>query len=239
MKVEHAGQHGRVGLVERSMGTRLHHEKAQLFGAMHVSTFRRRLDTDQLQQSVGRAVEHVDEWRHHPREEHQRSDHPATHGFRSGEGDRFGSQLAQYDVQEGDHEERHRDPGTGVDRAYRRLDAHHMEHAIHQHGDRRLADPAERQRGERDTELSARDVPVELTQGTLHHLCAAVPLGRHLVDAAPADCHQRKLGCNEEGVEQNQQKHHQQTSRSRTEGDFVDDGQRRVSKHTERKRTRG
>ena len=77
------------------------------------------------------------------------------------------------------------------------------------------------------------------TQSTLYHFRAAVSLGGHLVDAAPPHRDQRELRGDKEGIEQDQQQHDEQSPRSGTEGDLVDDGQRRVSKHTERKRTRG
>lgn len=63
-----------------------------------------------------------------------------------------------------------------------------------------LADPAQRQRGDRDSELRCRQIGIEIGQGTLQCHRVHATLGDQLDDATAAHRYERKLGGNEEAV---------------------------------------
>ena len=78
------------------------------------------------------------------------------------------------------------------------------EAALDQPGQRRLADPAEAQRGERDAELGGGDVAVERLYGAAGEPSFAVPGPGHLVQPRAPGADQRELGRDEEGVGEHQ-----------------------------------
>jgi len=67
-------------------------------------------------------------------------------------------------------------------------------------GERRLADPAERKRGDGDAELSGGEISVEIVDGALEREGVRAPGGNQLGDAAAAHRHQRELSGDEEAV---------------------------------------
>jgi hypothetical protein len=91
------------------------------------------------------------------------------------------------------------------------------QNAVYQTGNCRFAHITEAERGQRDAELSARDVAVQVNERALNGLRPAVPLRRQLIDAAPPYCYQGKLGRDEKRIRQ-QQKRHQQD----LEGDLAE-----------------
>ncbi len=78
------------------------------------------------------------------------------------------------------------------------------EESIDEHGDRRLSDPPERERGNRYPELSSSDVSIEMRQSALDILRRIVAVVRHLVDSASPNRDERKLGGHEKRIESHQ-----------------------------------
>ena len=78
------------------------------------------------------------------------------------------------------------------------------EAALDQPGQRRLADPAEAQRGERDAELGGGDVAVERLYRAAGQPSFAIPRPGHLVQPRAPSADQRELGRHEEGVREHQ-----------------------------------
>ena len=79
---------------------------------------------------------------------------------------------------------------------------------------RRLADPAEPERGEGDAELGGGDVAVERLYRATRQPSFAVPCPRHLVEPGAPRADQGELRRHEEGVRQ-----HQDDDRRETEAD--------------------
>ena len=77
----------------------------------------------------------------------------------------------------------------------------------------RLADPAQRQRSDRDAELGGGDVAIDFLEGSLDDPCTTVALGDHLVEFAAASSHQGKLGGNEKPVDGDESEYCQYTAR--------------------------
>ena len=78
------------------------------------------------------------------------------------------------------------------------------EAALDQPGERRLADPAEAQRGEGDAELGGGDVAVERLYRAAGQPSFAIPGPGHLVQPGAPSADQCELGRHEEGVREHQ-----------------------------------
>ena len=126
----------------------------------------------------------------------------ATHPLGLHERDCLRRQLAEHDVQERDDDERGRGACDRVHGRRRRPDPERTERLIHEPGERWLADPAQAEGRERDTELRGGDVAVQVFHGGLRRLREPIALARHLVDSAAPRAHERELGGNEKGVGQ-------------------------------------
>ena len=84
----------------------------------------------------------------------------------------------------------------------------HVEERRDQMRERRLADPAERQRGDGDAELGRGEIGVEMVDRALSSVWAfAPPVGDELGDAAAAHRHQREFGGDEEAVGGHEDEH--------------------------------
>ena len=116
---------------------------------------------------------------------------------------RLGHQLAQDDVED-------RDDDEGDDRRDRvggeqgRLRREPGERALDHARQRRLADPAESEGGQRDPELGGGDVAVERLNGRAGEPSFAVARLGHLIEPRPPRADQRKLRGHEEGVGEHQ-----------------------------------
>ena len=75
---------------------------------------------------------------------------------------------------------------------------------------RRLADPAQSQGGQRDAELGGRDVAIERLYGAASQPSFAVPGLGHLVEPGPSRSHQREFRRHEERVGQHEHHHRAQ-----------------------------
>jgi hypothetical protein len=75
---------------------------------------------------------------------------------------------------------------------------------IDEHGHRRLTDPAESQRGDRDAELRSSDVSVEVLERFLDVSGAGIAGFRHLVDSASSNRNKGEFGGDEERIKRHQ-----------------------------------
>ena len=108
-ELEHALEQTRVFLAERAGAPALLHEHADLLGRMHaVDVGGGALDPQQLDDAVGAPVEQVGHRAGDPGKENQRRGDPAARPFGIRDRPRFRRLLAEHDVQERDHRERHR-----------------------------------------------------------------------------------------------------------------------------------
>jgi hypothetical protein len=95
------------------------------------------------------------------------------------------------------------------------------EQVVQQRSQGRFTDPAERERGERDTELGARDVAVQVRERLLNGLRARVTLCGHLVDLTAACADQRELSCDEEPVREDEKEDSCQAEGGRASGECL------------------
>ncbi|MNI56255.1 hypothetical protein D3C73_1112460 [compost metagenome] len=113
------------------------------------------------QDLVGAGVEQVNGRVHGPVEQVQRHRGPQRQQFRFADGPGFRGELADHDVQVRNDEERGEERHA-LDH-FRRLYADRFEHRLENMRERRLTDPAEAEGGEGDTQLTRRQVGIELT----------------------------------------------------------------------------
>ncbi len=127
------------------------------------------------------------------------------------QGEAFGRELAQHDVQGRDDDERERDgDGKGADAGKGAGDA--GQRRFDQMGDRRLADPAQRQRRDGDAELGGREVGVEIVERMLQRLGVHPLGGNQLHHPAAADGDEREFGGDEEAVGDDEDENGQQAA---------------------------
>ena len=152
------------------------------------------VDAEQGGDGPAALVEQPDRGAEDGAEEPQRAGDQQGDALRVLQRDALRRQLARDDVQRGDQDEGD-DHGHGVraDRA---------EGGIEQSGQRGLADPAEREAGEGDSELAGGDVAVEVADAVVDVARAGRPLGEELLDARAPHGDERELGRDEEAVEQ-------------------------------------
>ena len=161
----------------------------------------RRRDADQLEQAVGGVIEHPDRRVGELEEEEEGKGDQQRRPLGLADGDRLRGQLAEHDVQEGDDQEgepqAHRmdEVGIGGQRGDQRPD---------QPGERRLADPAETQARERDSQLGRGEVGVEMARHVPRQPGAADPVGDVRLELGRPDADQGELGGHEEAVEDHQ-----------------------------------
>src|SRR6185369_16302021 len=111
-------------------------------------------------------------------------------------------QLAENDVQERDHRERQRERDTVHYRG--RPHAERGEYRTDQRREGRLADPAESEAGERDPELSHREVAVEIAQDRLGGGGAAHARTGAFFDPRRAYLDDSELGHHEKCIQENE-----------------------------------
>jgi hypothetical protein len=162
-----------------------------------------RADSERREQHARRAVEQL----------HERIEHAIEHAHRQrdGERDRLGARdrhdlgrlLADHDVEHGDEHERRADRdrmrsacGPRPERGEPRPD---------QAGEGGLADPSQRQRRERDTDLAGGEVGVELRQHLLGRDCRGPALLGELAHAPGPHLDESEFGGDEEAVDQDEQ----------------------------------
>jgi hypothetical protein len=91
------------------------------------------------------------------------------------------------------------------------LHSERSEDPVDHRGQRRFAEPAKRERGERDPQLRPRDVAVEMRERLLHRSRERITRRNHVVDLATARADERELRSNKESVGQHEQEHNAQS----------------------------
>ncbi len=157
-----------------------------------------------------KAAEHPVRGAAHDPQERPRHRHKDEHGAGHGQRDaltavqrqRLGDQFAQYDQQVCDEEERNQHAeGVGVGGAVWQA----LEGVFENGGQRRFADPAEAQAGQRNAKLDGRQEVVEMLMQP-QHLAGAKAAGiDHLLDSRIADADQGEFGRHKESVRRHQQ----------------------------------
>ena len=118
------------------------------------------------------------------------------------QGERLRNQFAEDHVQAGDHHEGDRDgDGMSVDQRVR----HASDPALEQSRQNRLAQPAQGQAGDGDSQLHAVDDAAELLVKFEDGAGAHAVGFDQLLDAGFAHADQRELGCGEEGIGRHQE----------------------------------
>ena len=124
------------------------------------------------------------------------------------QGKRFGNQFANGDVEVCDECEPHSDRRHGgyvcVNRCMIRRLRQQVDPAKDNPGGQRLADPADRQRAQRDAKLHGRQEVLKFALQASYGSRAGNLGGEKLLDAGVARTDHRKLGGHKEGVGQNQ-----------------------------------
>jgi hypothetical protein len=161
------------------------------------------IDPEKPEQPVGSAVEDGDRAGHDPGESHQRQCHPAADYLGIEQGDGLRHQLAQNDMEDGDDDERD-DRCDGVRRDCGDRGRQPGEAIGDQTRERRLADPAQPQRGQGDAQLGGGDVAVERLYRTARQPSFAVSRTRHLVQPGPPRSYQGEFGRDEKGVREDE-----------------------------------
>ena len=150
-------------------------QEAQLLRAVHHLLAAGRVHPEHAQHRVADRVEHADGPAEHAVEPVQRPRHPERGALGALEGEALGRQLAEHDVEGGDHGERDADRDA-VRGGPREAARQRLQHRLEQAGERGLADPAQPQRGHGDAELAGRDVAVEVVDHVAgHHRRCARP----------------------------------------------------------------
>ena len=175
-------------------------DQPQLLGRVQHLRLRDRRQPEQAQHQPGRGLEHPVDREAHQVEGAEREHRPHRDRLRALDGDGLGGELAEHRVQEGDEDEA--DGGAQRVQRGRRVDAGADEPGAEQSFDRRLAQPAQRQRREGDPQLAGRQVGGELLRDAEQD-AGPVPSGaRQLLEPRGPDLHERELRRDEEGVGQ-------------------------------------
>ena len=152
----------------------------------------RRLEPEQVEDAVGRLAQHPDERREEREEDPHRRRDPERGALRMAERDALRDELAEHDV-----EERQQQVGEG--------DREHCRHpGLERVRERLLAERTDTQRGQRDAELHRGDELRRIARDPQDRAGPAVSLVVKLDDPRPPGRHERVLGRDEEGVQQDQ-----------------------------------
>ena len=215
-EADHALQHELLLRVQLARLVARLHDEPQLVGAVVRRRLHRAVDPEQRGHRPAALVEQPDRRPEDRAKDPQRPHHQQRHPIGVLQRDALRRELSGHDVQHGDEDERHDDRyRVRPDRAERRVE---------QPGQRRLADPAERQARERDPELAGRDVTIEVPHPVVDVARARPPLGEELLHARPPQGHERELGRDEEAVQKDQEEDGEQAAADLEHGALHQDG---------------
>ena len=178
------------------------HDQLELFARIvGLVAARIRAEADRIEHAVRACVEQPDGRIHQPVERVQRCGSPQRHAFGTADCQRFRREFTEHDMQirnqrECEHQRDHR----GCFRA----DAEAHEHRFEQVCERGLADPAKRERGERDAELAGRQIGIQTAMHADQDAPTPAVAGGHRRGLRATQLDQRELGRDEEAVEQYQ-----------------------------------
>jgi hypothetical protein len=199
VEMKDAREHPRLARVEVTAGVRVGDDRAHLLGARALLEVGVALDAQRSQQRARCLVEQVDERPHDRVEGVQRPRDPARDPL--GVDDRVDLRhlFAGGDVPRRDEDVGDRDRHRRGDRMGEALQPW-----LDELGDRRLAQEADAQRGQRDAELAGRQVLAEVVELGEHEPRPAVAAVDHLLDPGAARAHERELRGDEEAVGEDQ-----------------------------------
>jgi hypothetical protein len=206
VQVEDAGQHPRLPGVELPAAERLGDQHLELLGRAALVELVGLGDAEHPQHRVRDGVEQVDERAERLGEQLQRAGDPPRDGLGPVDREDLRDLLADRDVQRrGDDVGEPEGDGQrdGVGDAV-------TEDPLEDVRDRRLAEEADAQRGERDAELAGGQVARQVVELAQHEARARDTLLRLLLDPRLADAHERELGSDEEPVEQHEHEDREQ-----------------------------
>jgi hypothetical protein len=134
-----------LALLQQAGVLALADEKLQLAGGMQGFLAGPGAKAEQAEHQIAEAVQYGDRWSQQPQKEAERTHDPQRRCLAALQGKALGGKLAQHDVQGRDDDERDRDRNSvGADPGKRSDDT--GQRRLDQVGDRRLADPPQRQR---------------------------------------------------------------------------------------------
>jgi hypothetical protein len=177
-----------------------------------------RLDAERAHDGVAGAVQHADERGEGPAEQLERPGRDQRGRLGLLDRDRLRGQLAEHHVQ-------HRDDDEGDDdrrqRRRRRAKPDRLEDRLQELRERRLAEPAQAQAGERDAELAGGEVPVDVLDLPAREHGVAAPLLGELLEPRRPRAGQGELGGDEEAVQQHQEECRDELDRVRQRSGWV------------------
>ncbi len=164
-----------------------------------------------LKHEVGGGVHHPDHGAEQEPEQIQGAADPERHPLGLLDGEILGGLLAEDEVGVGyDREAEH----DGDDADHTLVgDPDGLEQGLDEVRDGRLAYPAEREGGDRDTDLADREVGVEVAQRLAYDRGPRAAFLLQLHDARLAHAHQRELGGDEESIQAHKNEGHKEVKR--------------------------
>ena len=159
------------------------------------------LDTDRVQHGACHPVQHDHDRVRDLDERQVRQNQVRADRLWSGERDILRHHLAQHDVQHRDQQQRN-GKANRVNETLRQPQG--RQRGLDEVGDRRLTDHAQKDGGDGDTELRARQHDGQMLDGVADLLGPLVTRGDHRVQAVLTGGDQRELHRHEEGVDQDQ-----------------------------------
>ena len=128
------------------------------------------------------------------------------------DGEVFRGELAENDVEKSDPDEGKRD-GDGRNQRVR-MDVDERERGLEQLGKKLLAHPAERETGQRNTELSRGKVSVEMGADMLGKRGAKISVSDKWIELAAAHFDDRELARHEEPIQHHQRENYGQLAQN-------------------------
>ncbi len=198
-RAERAGPIGEDALARRAV-----HDRGHLVEREGARGLVLRLHAEQAEDGVGARVEGHDDRAHRAADRHERRREEERRPVRHRERDVLRHHLAEHDVEEGDHHQRH-DEGDGADDLLR--PAGRAERDLQEVVDRRLGDVQDEQRAHGDAELRRREHEGRVLHREERRPRAALAALGERLDLRAARGDDGELGADEEGV--HEEEHHQ------------------------------
>ncbi len=160
------------------------------------------------QNEVGRFVQKPDDRPKEKVKSAQRPNEHERHRQRIGDGQVFGREFAEDNVEESDAKERQRDRDRGDQRM--RMNSHERESRLKQVRQKLLADPAEGETGQRHTELRGGEISVEMPADMLDEGGAQIPFVHERVQLTDAHFHDGEFARDEKPIQDHQSRDRRQ-----------------------------
>ena len=191
----------RLRAVDEPLTEALLHQETDLLLRVCVLVFALDLIAEFAADVVCHRVEHPDKGAHDASKEHHGERDREEDALHVGNRHRLRRQLAEHDVERGDEGKGNRERNRVPDLVRQ---PHVLRRGQNQHGNRRLAHPAEAERGERDAELCHGQRGVEVIGQLLGVFRTADALGDQRLKARRADLDAAEFRRDEEAVHKDQ-----------------------------------